>query len=827
MRRFGTVRAWALLSCCALLAAGCSAESPRPGTVDDEAKRAGRTAASFPAAGEDYFGDMDGGIALSPAEIRGRNTWIVWTGGDDLLWDRMNSISFGALDFLKTLSSHPKLKASRDNRWEYLGLVNEPCFEKATGPDPARFGLWLDKRRADCPPDPFENEQKYPGVKIGARGKNLPVGSYYGWATGIVGLRLFPNPAFDEAAAKKWDAKRYYEDPAYYNRTDLVKPYRVAMSCGFCHVGPSPTRPPADPNNPKWENLSSSVGAQYFWIDRIFAWEYKKENFVVQLLMTSRPGTLDTSLISTDSINNPRTMNAVYNLGARMKLARRWGQETIGGGELKNKQFNDYVQEGPLAQFFQPPSTVWTPRVLKDGSDSVGALGALNRVYLNIGLFSEEWLLHFNALTGGKPITPIEIAVAQKNSVYWQATEAQTFDMAKFFLTRVTDPHRLKDAPDSAEFVPKDKRQLARGKVVFAERCARCHSSKAPESAPGVDPGGGCSGPNYLECWSRYWSFTKTDEYKQKMRAIVEADSFLDDNFLSTELRVPVTLLETNACSPLATNAIAGNIWDNFASQSYKNLPSVGSITVHHPYTGAERSFPMPAGGRGYTRPASLVSVWSTAPFFQNNALGKFDPSPSVKARMGSFNDAIEKLLWPEKRERDLLLGDKIPGRIDRTTQPSWVYIPFGYLPEAVQETVGPMQRWFPGLFKPDGALSWLFADSGVKIGPIPTGTPINLLANLNLETESRDPVEQLRYKKKLVDLLIKMKRDLKALPQNASDEEARKVFANLVDPLLELSKCPDFVVNRGHYFGTSRFSEEPGLSDADKRALIEFLKTM
>ena len=52
-------------------------------------------------------------------------------------------------------------------------------------------------------------------------------------------------------------------------------------------------------------------------------------------------------------------------------------------------------------------------------------------------------------------------------------------------------------------------------------------------------------------------------------------------------------------------------------------------------------------------------------------------------------------------------------------------------------------------------------------------------------------------------------------------------MFADLVEPLLELSKCPDFVVNRGHYFGTDLLrSEEPGLSDADKRALIEFLKT-
>jgi hypothetical protein len=34
-------------------------------------------------------------------------------------------------------------------------------------------------------------------------------------------------------------------------------------------------------------------------------------------------------------------------------------------------------------------------------------------------------------------------------------------------------------------------------------------------------------------------------------------------------------------------------------------------------------------------------------------------------------------------------------------------------------------------------------------------------------------------------------------------------------------------VVNKGHYFGTSFLTEEPALSDADKRALIGFLKTM
>src|SRR5690349_10221661 len=227
-------------------------QRPQPGKVKDEALLAGVKAEQLVAADEDYFHDMDGGVTLDGVEVKGRNTWLVWTAGNDRLWDVLSVTSVGALDFLKTLSSHPSLKASRDNRWEYLGLVNEPCFEKATGPDPNRYGLWLDHRRSDCPPDPFENEQKYPGVKIGARGKNIPAGSYYGYASGIVGLRLFPNPDFDASAEKKWDPVRYYTDPRYYESKDLIKPYRVGMSCGFCHVGPNPNKPPANPDNPQW-----------------------------------------------------------------------------------------------------------------------------------------------------------------------------------------------------------------------------------------------------------------------------------------------------------------------------------------------------------------------------------------------------------------------------------------------------------------------------------------------------------------------------------------------------------------------------------------------
>ncbi|MGH8431618.1 MAG: hypothetical protein ACREUF_14575, partial [Solimonas sp.] len=516
-------------------------------------------------------------------------------------------------------------------------------------------------------------------------------------------------------------------------------------------------------------------------------------------------------------------------VGPRLEESLLGGKETLAGGELNNKQFNDYLpKDNPLNRYFVAPNTVFTPRVLKDGSDSVGALGALNRVYLNIGLFSEEWLRHFNAVAGGKPITPIEIAVAQKNSSYWQATEAGTPATALFFL-KAGRPDRLKDAPAGATYLSTDQAVLDRGKVVFAETCARCHSSKLPPMPAGLDLST-CNGPGYLDCFKRYWARTKTDEFKQKMVEIVRQPDFLENNYLSTEFRVPATLLRTNACSPLATNAIAGNIWDNFSSQSYKQLPSVGTITIRHPFTGERKPYAMPAGGRGYTRPPSLVSLWSTAPFLLNNAVGPFDESPSVAARVKVFEASIEQMLWPEKRARDSVLGDKGVGVIDRTTERSQITIPSGYLPEVLSALQGPLNRWFP----------WLFGEGGdIIIGPMPKDVPVNLLANLQPLSETDDLGQRAEHVKRVVSLLSGLKSALQAMPENATDEQLRALFADQVPTMLALNKCPDFEVNRGHYFGSTAFNNveglsddekafgpEPPLTDSDKRALIEFLKT-
>jgi hypothetical protein len=111
-----------------------------------------------------------------------------------------------------------------------------------------------------------------------------------------------------------------------------------------------------------------------------------------------------------------------------------------------------------------------------------------------------------------------------------------------------------------------------------------------------------------------------------------------------------------------------------------------------------------------------------------------------------------------------------------------------------------------------------------VQIGPIPKGTPVGLLTNLNPLSESTDPAERLEHDRQLLNLIVTLNADLLKLPPGATDEQARQVFANAVEQMLSLSKCPDLIVNRGHYFGTDR-SPEPGLSDDDKNALIAFLK--
>jgi hypothetical protein len=137
----------------------------------------------------------------------------------------------------------------------------------------------------------------------------------------------------------------------------------------------------------------------------------------------------------------------------------------------------------------------------------------------------------------------------------------------------------------------------------------------------------------------------------------------------------------------------------------------------------------------------------------------------------------------------------------DRTDSPSYLRVTVGYLPGLA---FGIGRTIFPSLFETEGP------NRGLSVGPFPKGMPVDLLANLELALEDASFLDRLRHDKKLLGALFMIKsavKTTKGMDNNAALEVwlSKDVF----DPLFELSKCKDYVVNRGHYFGTKFFAEE------------------
>jgi hypothetical protein len=658
-------------------------------------------------------------VALSADDIKGRVVWNLWSGDNGGFWDYLANHGFGTADLLKVVTS------PRNQRFETYGLFNQPGYMRPAQPD--QYGLLVDVPR----------EAKYDF--------DSKIDLYtYGRSSGVMGLRLFPNPNFDAKAKAKWDAKRYYDDATYYTDKNLVRPYVVGMACSFCHVGADPVNPPKNPDEPEYANLNDYVGQHYFKVWEVFGHDLKPDNFVWQLLHSNPAGTLDTAFIATDYINNPGTMNGVFNIKGRLDVAV---PEHVTGGALDLKNVTD-------------PQV--TPRVLKEGADSVGFQAALSRVYLNIGEYWEEWLQHFNPLVGIPKQSPIRVKDAQRLSPHWNWSESHAPALAGYFL-HVAKPLKLADTPEGKKYLTADEKTLNRGKLVFAQNCARCHSSKQPPH--GMNP--------------------QSPEGRAWFEEAVMKPDFLDDNFLSADIRVPVTEVKTNAERAVASNALRHHIWDNFSSETYKTLPKVGAINVWDPFTGKSQPWDVPGDGRGYYRPPSLVSVWCCAPFLHNNALGTHVHAVDVDSRMKAFDDAINKLLWAENRSG--------AGSIWRTTVESTIQIPKSYAP------------LLGSLAEPDGF---------IHIGPIPKDTPINLIANTNLQLGGLFKTwKQIRLLKRTLVALHKVKKE------NLTGDAATQRLIKLVPDFYALNSCPDFIEDEGHYFGTP-------LTDLEKKALIAYMKT-
>ena len=678
----------------------------------------------------------------------GMDTWHWWVGVDNPgFWSDVAKLTAGPhnytnlrLDLLRLLLIIP-----RKDRFSRLGLINDPDAVAAEKPD--QFGMSLDRMK--------DGTLQWDPEK-------------FGYSSGVIGIQLFKNEKFDP---KKWSTEEYIKGGTY-----IEPPYKTGMACVFCHVSFNPLNPPKNPAEPKWENLVSSFGNQYLREGMAFGLSQKENSIVYHYLKTQEPGTSETSRFPTDSINNPTNINAILRLQDRLKVAHveaiTPAQATLIKSIYKDAGIALDNSGGALGGTDLKP-TMKVPHILTDGADSMGILMASVRVYVNEGLMHDDWYASwpvnlFNLKSSLKrKFQPKEFDIIGKErkdpNSPWMQTERRMPNMATFLMSYDSFP--LKDAPGGKKFLTEDEVLLKDGKIVFADNCASCHSSKRPDPYPAT-PG----------------------EQKKAWRELVMKKDFLNDNYLSDDARHSVLEIGTNAQRAMGTNAMAGWTWGQMSSQTYKDERKPLITLVDHDKDGKEIPLYNPLTGKydihwqghqAFYRTPTLVSIWATAPYFHNNSLGRYTGDPSVQGRMDAFDDAVQKLLWPEKRD-----GIK---SIKVTTEKT-------SLPDI-----------FPGL----QAHLKIFDDMNLEIFELPAGTPVNLLMSFNFKN---------------------VPSILGAYVKGVLGGKPRRHFSSLINrrreagieaaerKLLEMNTCPDFIEDRGHIFGSQ-------LTDHEKKSLIEYMK--
>ena len=178
---------------------------------------------------------------------------------------------------------------------------------------------------------------------------------------------------------------------------------------------------------------------------------------------------------------------------------------------------------------------------------------------------------------------------------------------------------------------------------------------------------------------------------------------------------------------------------------------------------------------------------------------------------MASFQDSIDQMLWPEKRDKDPVFGDKIPGVIDRTTVTSWLRIPTGYLPDAIKHAQAVLNLAVP-----------VFDEKGIEIGPIPAGTPVDLLANFDPLPEEPElaaaPGARQEGGRRRLSSWSTICGRCQRTPATSRPARSSPMSA---------SSCSRSASARTSSSTAATISGRPWLrSDADKNALIAFLKT-
>lgn len=633
---------------------------------------------------------VNGKVTLNPSEKAGCEIWFKATAGTARFFTYVYQQRLGSLvDWYSVLKA-----SSRAARFDTWGLINDPACCKPGDPDcPAKT---LDETYGFdyCPGDDIllshvgkrgykdpacDLQDAIPSREAIEKGERFPKELWqsacdleFGTSAGAMGFRKFPNPKFDRTAwsalnrgLATWDGFR-----ERLSDGSIEPPFLIGMACGACHIAFDPLKPfkpPHSPSYPAVENLSGTVGNQYSRVLPIFVSGMPANSLEWQVFALVRPGTVDTSGIPTDQVNNTGTMNAIINLRQRPTFPHdvlKWRPVKSGAQcVVTSDQEQCWCEPGKGNRKCWKRSLVKQEQVhniLKGGEDSIGALEALQRVYINIGSCAEAaWVNHLTDMMQLDPLlrgygqTPVDIGQARRDCPGFRAIEDRLPDLLNYLMTgapadlrearenerKVKDGHAQYTHADLVKDLEADLHaNVERGRQIFARRCAGCHSS-LPED-------------------------DKNGKFIDRNFHALDPATGLRKDWLGNDLATPVTKLETNAARALHSNHMKGHLWEEYASETYRRRPP---LTLPMSIEGERVDFSLPAdGGRGYYRNISLLSLWAFAPFMHDNGIGPElcggpeDPShcrrfdPSVEGRYQLFKDSMDQLLNSHKRSRKI-----------------------------------------------------------------------------------------------------------------------------------------------------------------------------
>jgi mono/diheme cytochrome c family protein len=358
--------------------------------------------------------------ALTAQQLHGQSVWFNSTFGGEKFF----TLILPGPPFNLPIGLGNALTSPRDTRFDNWGLINDPgCV-----PGNALTG----------------------GLDICADPNSA----------GVVGVRKFPNPN--------------------YTPTNGQPPVLIGVACAGCHAGLDPQNPPANPNHPSWANIHPTVGNQFIQIGKIFGANLSTHDPRKQVFNSWAPGTVDTTAIENDGINNPGIITQFFNFPNR-------------------PFFNLHYNGAPIS----------VHRAGQGGEDDAGCALAATRVYFNIGMCAAECMVPHLANGPGGTQTPIDLNACAAACPDFNAEQAAVNDMCAFIQT--TTAPKLENAPQGNSFI--DLGAIDHGDEVFNANCASCHSNGqraqnqvwSDDLLHPVDPNGGVVGTNSCRSRTTNW----------------------------------------------------------------------------------------------------------------------------------------------------------------------------------------------------------------------------------------------------------------------------------------------------------------------------------